>query len=164
MTLFHRKIFFDIRRERVIARNKGIFRLRILVEKGSCTCATFHPSDSLLTCAPRAGSSSPPTEGGGRESGFPHARFSSNRQWTTLGSCRYMTLRSLDLGPLANLSSSPKSSSGSPFPDDPFFFFSFFSPCPFPREERCNLRIAKRNREDLILEFFFSCCYFLLYF
>lgn len=43
------------------------------MEKGpACTCATFHPSRSLLTCA---GSSSPPT-GRGMESGFPHARSS----------------------------------------------------------------------------------------
>lgn len=34
-----------------------------------------------------------------------------------------MTLRSLHLGPV-NLSKGRPSSSGSPFPDDPFFFFS----------------------------------------
>lgn len=84
------------------------------MEKGpACTCATFHPSRSLLTCA---GSSSPPT-GRGMESGFPHAR-SSRRT----GSGRRVGLVQVyDPAILPGSTFLPRPVL--PSLDDPFFFF-----------------------------------------
>lgn len=84
------------------------------MEKGpACTCATFHPSRSLLTCA---GSSSPPT-GRGMESGFPHAR-SSRRT----GSGRRVGLVQVyDPSILPGSTFLPRPVL--PSLDDPFFFF-----------------------------------------
>lgn len=152
-------IFFDNRRERVVARNKGIFRLRILVEKDRVPAQRF-TLRSLLTCAPRAGSSSPPR---GRESGFPHARSSrrtgSGRRWARAG------IWPCDPCILAR-STFPRVAQARPvLPSRTTLFFSFLLLLLLPFSSRgkmqCSL-IARRLNFGVFI-FFFSCCYFLLF-
>lgn len=95
------------------ARNKGCN-----LEKGSCTCATFHPwvSSDLHPSDHRA----PPKGGGERIRFSTRTLFLEQVVDDSLPSCRYMTLGSCPAQPFFQVSGF------SLLPGPPFFSFLFF--------------------------------------